>query len=68
MFPQTKIGGIIMQILNCIVCRDEINVESNVITGEIMECSSCGQEHEVQVNGDSITLALAPEIEETWGE
>jgi len=58
----------IMQTLNCIVCKDEINVESNVITGEILECSSCGQEHEVQVNAESINLALAPEIEETWGE
>jgi len=57
-----------MQTLNCIVCKDEINVESNVITGEILECSSCGQEHEVQVNAESINLALAPEIEETWGE
>ena len=57
-----------MEILKCIVCKDEISVESNVITGEILECSSCGQEHEVQVNTDSVILALAPEIEETWGE
>jgi alpha-aminoadipate carrier protein LysW len=37
--------------------------------GEIIECTACGQEHEVTAatEGD-VRIALAPEIEEDWGE
>lgn len=57
-----------MMKLNCLVCKSEIIVEEDSMTGEIIECSSCGQEHEVQSTDNSIVLALAPEIEEDWGE
>jgi alpha-aminoadipate carrier protein LysW len=35
--------------------------------GEIVECPECGAELEV-VNNNPVTLALAPEVEEDWGE
>ncbi|MBH5317600.1 lysine biosynthesis protein LysW [Paenibacillus sp. GSMTC-2017] len=57
-----------MSDLSCLVCRSDIEVEAQVTTGEIVECDSCGQEHEVQVESSLISIALAPEIEETWGE
>ncbi|MGO4182683.1 lysine biosynthesis protein LysW [Paenibacillus sp. FSL A5-0031] len=57
-----------MADLNCLVCKSDIEVEESVTTGEILECGSCGQEHEVQVESNLVSIALAPEIEETWGE
>ncbi|RJX37560.1 lysine biosynthesis protein LysW [Paenibacillus pinisoli] len=57
-----------MASLNCLVCRSDIEVEEQASTGEIVECASCGQEHEVQVESQLVSIALAPEIEETWGE
>jgi alpha-aminoadipate carrier protein LysW len=57
-----------MAELNCLVCKSDIEVEERATTGEIVECNSCGQEHEVQVESNLVTIALAPEIEETWGE
>ncbi|MFC4101378.1 lysine biosynthesis protein LysW [Paenibacillus xanthanilyticus] len=57
-----------MSQLLCLVCKDEITVEQNATTGEIVECESCGQEHEVHAAGNIFTVELAPEIEETWGE
>ncbi|TYP79031.1 lysine biosynthesis protein LysW [Paenibacillus methanolicus] len=57
-----------MSQLLCLVCKDEITVEQSATTGEIVECESCGQEHEVHAAGNIFTVELAPEIEETWGE
>lgn len=57
-----------MAALSCLVCKSEVEVEEQATTGEIVECESCGQEHEVQVESNLVTIALAPEIEETWGE
>ncbi|GGA43708.1 lysine biosynthesis protein LysW [Kroppenstedtia guangzhouensis] len=57
-----------MEKLACIVCKDEISVDQDATTGEIVECASCGQEHEVHITGDGVKVELAPEIEETWGE
>lgn len=57
-----------MAELSCLVCKSDIEVEENASTGEIVECESCGQEHEVQVEAHLVSIALAPEIEETWGE
>lgn len=57
-----------MAELKCLVCKTEIEVEERVTTGEIVECDACGQEHEVQVEAELVSIGLAPEIEETWGE
>lgn len=57
-----------MGSLNCLVCKSDFSVDEDATTGEIVECSSCGQEHEVHAVHNLITIALAPEIEETWGE
>lgn len=58
-----------MKVVKCVACKAEFEVEDDVMEGEIVECSSCGQEHEVELddNGE-VSVILAPEIEETWGE
>jgi alpha-aminoadipate carrier protein LysW len=57
-----------MKNLKCIICKEEIKLTGEIMTGEIIECNSCGQEHEIKVENDVISIDLAPEIEETWGE
>ena len=51
----------------CPECAAEIELEADVMVGEIVECPDCGVELEV-VNLDPPTLELAPEEEEDWGE
>lgn len=57
-----------MKNSNCLVCQSVIEVESETFVGEIVECTDCGEEHEVAEEKGSLTLVLAPEIEESWGE
>ena len=51
----------------CPECAAEIELDDNVIEGEIVDCPDCGVELEV-VSVDPLTLELAPEEEEDWGE
>ena len=50
----------------CPECAAEIELE-DVRRGEIVDCPDCGAELEV-VSLDPLTLDLAPEEEEDWGE
>ena len=50
----------------CPECAAEFEL-TGVRKGEIVDCPDCGVELEV-VNLDPITLDLAPEEEEDWGE
>jgi alpha-aminoadipate carrier protein LysW len=50
----------------CIECGAQIAL-SNPEQGEIVDCPECGTELEVK-NDNPITLALAPQEEEDWGE
>ena len=50
----------------CPECFAEIEL-TNVMQNEITQCSECGAELEV-ISLEPITLALAPEEEEDWGE
>lgn len=53
----------------CLVCDSPITAEENVELGEIVGCTSCGQEHEVTLVADAeLIVQLAPELEEDWGE
>lgn len=51
----------------CPECSAEIEIPANTMTGEIVVCPDCGAELEV-VDLDPPALALAPEVEEDWGE
>lgn len=51
----------------CIECKEPITLPSGVLAGEIVVCAYCSVEHEV-LSLDPLILALAPEVEEDWGE
>jgi alpha-aminoadipate/glutamate carrier protein LysW len=51
---------------NCPECGGNIPV-NDVLRGEILPCPDCGVELEVR-EIEPLTLALAPEIQEDWGE
>ena len=50
----------------CPECGAEIEIK-DVIEGEILDCPDCGVELEV-MSMNPLTLDLAPEEEEDWGE
>ena len=50
----------------CPECFDEIQLEA-VMQNEIVQCEGCGVDLEV-IELDPVTLELAPEEEEDWGE
>ena len=51
---------------NCPECEAELSVEGLLI-GEIIYCPDCSAELEVR-NVTPAEVALAPQIEEDWGE
>ena len=51
----------------CPECDGVVTVGSDVVKGEIVSCPDCGAELEV-TSTSPVTLALAPEAEEDWGE
>ena len=50
----------------CPECAAEIKLD-DVMEGEIVDCQDCGVELEI-VGLEPLTLDLAPEEEEDWGE
>ena len=51
----------------CPLCEAPIDVPSDSRISEILECADCRNELEI-VAVQPTMLALAPEIEEDWGE
>jgi alpha-aminoadipate carrier protein LysW len=51
---------------HCPECDADVNVR-DAIVGEIIFCSDCNAELEV-INVEQPEVALAPEVEEDWGE
>ncbi|MEZ4670840.1 MAG: lysine biosynthesis protein LysW [Anaerolineae bacterium] len=56
-----------MSAPSCPECGAEISVPASVMQHELLPCPDCGTELEV-VSLDPVTLELAPEVEEDWGE
>ena len=56
-----------MSTIECLECAGSVPVADDVMLGEVVECEECGAELEV-VQLDPLTVELAPEIEEDWGE
>lgn len=50
----------------CPTCTETVSLEDPLL-GELIDCPSCGAELEVR-GLEPVTLAVAPEIEEDWGE
>lgn len=53
--------------MECLQCGAELELAPDVEEGEIIVCPDCGVEWEV-TSVDPITIELAPEVEEDWGE
>jgi len=51
----------------CIECGAELELPADVEIGEIVVCADCGAEFEV-LSLNPVTIELAPEEEEDWGE
>ena len=51
----------------CPECDAAVVFDRSPLNGEIANCTDCTAELEV-VCADPITLELAPEVEEDWGE
>ena len=51
----------------CPECAAGLDLADDVEEGEIVVCPDCGVELEV-IGRSPITLELAPEVEEDWGE
>jgi len=51
----------------CPECGAELDLPADAEVGEIVDCGTCGAELEV-VSGEPVTLELAPELDEDWGE
>lgn len=52
---------------SCPECAAELNLAPDTEEGEIVICPDCGVELEV-MSVNPITIELAPEVEEDWGE
>jgi alpha-aminoadipate carrier protein LysW len=52
---------------SCPECDAAVAVPEQVRLSEIVECPDCRSELEI-ITLDPVMLALAPEVEEDWGE
>jgi alpha-aminoadipate carrier protein LysW len=53
--------------MNCPECDATLTLSNDLVEGEIVPCPDCGAELEV-ISVEPLELALAPEVEEDWGE
>lgn len=51
----------------CPECAGSVTFARAPLNGEVVRCGDCGVELEV-TNTAPITVTLAPEVEEDWGE
>lgn len=51
----------------CPECQSPVDVSQDPLVAEIVICPQCTSELEVVATGP-VLLALAPEVEEDWGE
>lgn len=54
-------------VAECPECAGTISLNSSTLKGEIVTCPDCGAELEV-TGVNPVTLDLAPQEEEDWGE
>jgi alpha-aminoadipate carrier protein LysW len=53
--------------MNCLECDANLELGSDLEEGEIVVCPDCGVEWEI-MSLDPLSIELAPEVEEDWGE
>jgi alpha-aminoadipate carrier protein LysW len=57
----------IMSESTCPECGGNVTIPANAMQHELIPCSDCGAELEI-VSLNPVTLELAPEVQEDWGE
>ena len=57
----------VMNMVACPECENPVPIDGSTRINEVLECAACRSELEV-VSLTPPVLALAPEIEEDWGE
>jgi alpha-aminoadipate/glutamate carrier protein LysW len=51
----------------CPECDAPVAIPADAMANELISCGDCGAELEI-ISLDPVTLELAPEVEEDWGE
>lgn len=51
----------------CPTCDAPITLPAGAVVHELMSCSDCGTDLEI-LSLNPLTIDLAPEVEEDWGE
>lgn len=59
----------IMVKCECPSCYFELELDEDVIIGEVIPCSDCGVDLEItKIEGDKVEVIVAELAEEDWGE
>jgi len=56
-----------MSTITCIVCSADLDLGTEPLLGELIDCTTCGEELEV-TETDPIEVRSAPDLAEDWGE
>ena len=56
-----------MNQIECIECGAAVDMPLGAILGELIVCEACDSEMEV-TRLNPVTVEMAPEVEEDWGE
>ncbi|MCS6836946.1 MAG: lysine biosynthesis protein LysW [Anaerolineae bacterium] len=51
----------------CPECEADVLIPANAVQNELIACPDCGVELEI-ISLEPLTLDLAPQVEEDWGE
>jgi alpha-aminoadipate carrier protein LysW len=51
----------------CPECEADVRIPANAVQNELIACPDCGVELEI-ISLEPLTLDLAPQVEEDWGE
>jgi alpha-aminoadipate carrier protein LysW len=56
-----------MDTVACLECGADMELPEDAIIGELLVCEECDSEFEVTALSP-LTIEMAPEVEEDWGE
>lgn len=60
-------SNVVQSAVVCPECDGQVDTAANTVIGEVVACSDCSAELEV-VSLEPLSVELAPEVEEDWGE
>jgi alpha-aminoadipate carrier protein LysW len=56
-----------MNTATCPECSADVSIPADALQNELLACPDCGAELEI-ISLNPVELALAPQVEEDWGE